>query len=310
MIDPRTTTADDVDRLWRERPRSRFVRASLALFVLLLVVCWWRLGADLRDAFSPGGLDALGAFFTEDAKPRPLRDEPWSWDATWAWIGGEMSARGWAATANTLGVSVLAIVLAAILGGFLSLPAARTLATAEPFLPGGRPPSPRRRGAWRAVVGLTRVGLVMMRSMPEYVMAFLLLTIVGRSAWPAVLALMIHNAGILGRLYGEVIENLPARTLTSLRAAGAGRLQIVTHGILPAALPRFLMYFFYRWETCVREATVLSMLGMAGLGYWILEADAHDREDKLLLYIALASMLVLVGDLLSAVARRIVRRAS
>jgi phosphonate transport system permease protein len=97
--------------------------------------------------------------------------------------------------------------------------------------------------------------------------------------------------------------------METMRAGGAGRLQMAMYGVLPAALPRFLLYFFYRWETCVREATVLSMLGMVGIGYWIVEADAHDREDLLFLYVLLASGLVLIGDLVSAIARGIVRRA-
>ncbi len=307
---PTENSAAAVALLWRERPRSRFVRVSIWVFLGILVTCWIYLGANLGHVFSPEGLDDLAHFFSVDAKPRPLKGEPWSFDRVMAWVGGEMDARGWAATSATLSVSVLAIVLAALLSALLALPAARTFATPEPFVAHGAPPSRARRRFWRWVVGMTRVLLVVMRSMPEYVLAFLLLTIVGRSAWPAVLALMIHNAGILGRLNAEVIENLPPRTLQSMRTAGAGRLQLALFGVLPAALPRFLLYFFYRWETCVREATVLSMLGMAGLGYWILEADSHDREDLLLLYILLASLLVLIGDFVSAIARRVVRRAS
>ena len=302
-------SAASIDTLWKERPRSRFVRISLAIFGALLIGCWLWVDADLGDVVSTEGFDYAGKFFTVDAKPKPLRDEPWSWSGVAAWAGAEMDVRGWRAVGATLGVSVLAIVLAALASMLLSLPAARTFACSEPFVPAGAPPTPARRWFWKVVVAGTRALLVLMRSLPEYILAFLLLTIVGRSAWPAVLALAIHNAGILGRLNAEVIENLPKRTLQALRAAGAGRLQLALFGVLPAALPRFLLYFFYRWETCVREATVLSMLGMVGIGYWIIEAEAHDREDLLLLYILLASGLVLLGDLVSALARRFIRNA-
>lgn len=53
------------------------------------------------------------------------------------------------------------------------------------------------------------------------------------------------------------------------RTKGARRSQGAAFGVFPAALPRFLLYFLYRWETCVRKATVLGMPGVGGLGYWI-----------------------------------------
>ena len=132
----------------------------------------------------------------------------------------------------------------------------------------------------------------------------------GANAWPAVLALALHNAGILGRLGAEVVENLPPEPLRGLRALGARRSRVALVGILPAAVPRFLLYFFYRWETCVREATVLGMLGIVSLGYWIDDARHRFRYDELVLWILVGSAIVLLGDLLSLLARSVVRRAS
>lgn len=299
-----------VRALYKQRPRSRFVRVSVVLFALLLVSCWFIVGAELGVVFSTEGADDVAHFFTEEARPKPLRGAAWDWGVAAAWVGDEMDTRGWEAATVTLAVSILAIVLAWFLSGFFALPAARTFATPEPFLPAGRTPTRWARAGWSALAATTRFVLVLMRSLPEYVLAFLLLTVFGVGAWPAVLALMVHNAGILGRLNAEVIENLPARTLEAMRSVGASRLEVAGFGVMPAALPRFLMYFFYRWETCVREATVLSMIGIAGLGYWISDADARGREDTLLLYILASSALVLIGDFISAIARRIVRRAS
>ena len=103
-----------------------------------------------------------------------------------------------------------AIVLAGLLGLVLTGPATRTLATPDPWLPHGRAPPWWRTAAWGAVVGATRLLLVFLRAIPEYVWAFLLLTIFGPTAWPAVLALALHNAGILGRLGADTLENVDA----------------------------------------------------------------------------------------------------
>lgn len=299
----------DLRTRWKQRPRNRFVRGSLLLFLGLLIYACVATGLDLGSMFSADALSNAGAYWNEEVKPPALRGRPWDWGIFADWAGTLLHERGWSATLATLAISVLAIVLATLAGLLLSLPAARTLASPEPYLPGGTPPGAGARLAWTALRGGTRVLLVLMRSLPEYVLAFLLLAVIGKTAWPAVLALAIHNAGILGRLNAEVVENLPPAAMQALRAGGAGRLQIACFGILPAALPRFLLYFFYRWETCVREATVLGMLGLGGLGYWINEARAHEHHDEMIFYVVLASGIVLVGDLLSALARGIVRRA-
>ncbi|MEO1367496.1 MAG: hypothetical protein AAFX50_10000, partial [Acidobacteriota bacterium] len=79
--------------------------------------------------------------------------------------------------------------------------------------------------------------------------------------------------------------------------------------ILPASVGRFLLFFFYRWETCVREATVLGMLGIASLGFWILEARARNFYDEMFFFVLLGALLVLIGDVVSALSREAVRRA-
>ena len=66
----------------------------------------------------------------------------------------------------------------------------------------------------------------------------------------------------------------------------------------------------YRWETCVREATVLGMLGIVSLGYWIVDARARNHYDEMFLLVLVGAAIVLVGDLVSAAAREVVRRAA
>ncbi len=299
---------DVLRQLYRDRPRRPFVIWSVRAFLLLIAASW------MWGDFHPGKFfdDRRAANlerFLGEIRPWPLQGQEWDWGvaANWAW--DRWHANGAEALIATCAISLAAMVGAAFWGGLLSLLAARNFARPRPFLAGGRQPVRATVWTWRLCLGLTRSLLVFLRSVPEYVWAFLLLGLLGPTAWPLVLALLFHNTGILGKLTAEVIENTEAKAPGALRALGAGRLQIVAGGLFPLTLPRFLLYFFYRWETCVREATVLGMLGISSLGYLLMEARARNRYDELFFYILLGALLVLAGDLVSALVRRVVRRA-
>lgn len=295
-----------IARLRRTRPRRRFVRASGWLLGLLTIYCW------LAGGFGIGVLDERRARnllrFLDELRPYPVR-EHFDLGRLLEWAAGLLGGRGLEAAGTTLAIAVAAVCLAGLVGSALSLPAARNVASAEAFLDDARPPGVWVRALWAGEVYLTRAVLIFLRSIPEYVWAFLLIAMLGPSAWPAVLALAIHNVGILGKLGGEAVENLEVRSLAALRGLGATRLQIAADGIFPAVLSRFLLFLFYRWETCVREATVLGMLGIVSLGYWIQDARARNQYDTMIFFIAIGIAIVLAGDLVSTVARRIVRQS-
>lgn len=226
-----------------------------------------------------------------------------------AWIGNQMHLYGWRGMATTLEISVLAIVMAGAIGALLGSFGARNLMSAHPFVPHATAGHGACSHALDRVAQAVRILCILLRAIPEYIWAYLLLAMLGNSAWPAILALAIHNSGILGRLGGETIENLPPEPLRALSMAGATRKEIAVAGVFPMALGRYLLYFFYRFETCVREATVLGMLGIVSLGYFIFEARAHDQYDELIFLVLLGGVLVMLADILSDLARRWLRRS-
>ncbi len=326
-----STRRETVRELRRTRPVDRFARRSVALIALLVAATWLFGVLDLpalaRDAFvddfatlreESARAHANVTRFLGEVRPYPLHGRPWDTAVAARWatdlfvegIPRFDIPSGFEAAWRTLAISITAIVMAGLAATLCAFPAARTFATPEPFLPGSDRISALQRRAWRAALLVARGLLVFLRSVPEYVWAYLLIGMLGISAWPAVVALAIHNAGILGKLDAETVENLAPQPLAALRGAGATRRQVAFVGALPAALSRFLLYFFYRWETCVREATVLGMLGIVSLGYALSETRIRQRYDDMLFYILLGTVLVLVGDLVSLVARGLVRRAS
>lgn len=297
-----------IQRLYRERPRRLFVVWSLRVMALLVLVSWLVGDFSLADWLTARRLANLERFLGE-LQPWPVRQAGGDWSLAPDWALERLGAEGNDALIRTLAVSVVAMVLAAIVGALSSLGAARNLATAEPMLPGGRTVSPWIHRFWSVVLWSSRGVQVFARAIPEYVWAFLFMALLGPTAWPMVLALALHNAGIMGKLSAELVENADRPSAAALRGLGASRFQMVWAAILPLSLPRFLLYFFYRWETCVREATVLGMLGMASLGFLILDTRARNHYDEMFFFILAGAMLVLLGDLASFVSRRFVRKS-
>lgn len=304
----------EIRRLHRDRPRRPFVRHSIWILAAIVVISWLAGGFGTEGFGSGRQWDNFQRFMGE-LRPWPLQQD----DAPTAalarlqiaarWFADLWRAKGATAVATTLAISLVAILLAGASGGLLSLPAARNFATPQPFLTDGRPASRRARVLWRGAFLVARGLLTLVRAVPEYVWAFLLLAMFGPTAWPMILALALHNSGILGKLTAEVIENVDTRAPTALRGLGASRLSIMFAALIPLSLPRFLLYFFYRWETCVRESTVLGMLGMSSLGFWIVDARARNTYDEMMFFVVCGVILVVLGDIVSALVRSWLRRA-
>jgi phosphonate transport system permease protein len=306
-LSPRTQQLETLARLQHARPRNWGARAS-ALLLLILGAGSWLVGEfGVTELLSARRVSNLSNF-ARQLVPFPLQSAGFDLGLLFDWLVELMRSRGLEATVNTLAISIAAIFLAGCGGVILSVLGARTLVTESPFLPSlRRTPWPMRL-PWVGVMAGSRFFMIFSRAIPEYIWAFLFLAMLGPVAWPMVLALALHNTGILGRLGAEVLENTESQPLVALRALGATRLQLVFSGVFPLAFSRFLLFFLYRWETCVREATVLGMLGISSLGFWIQDARARNHYDEMLFLIVLGGILVLVGDLLSAVMRAWVRR--
>jgi phosphonate transport system permease protein len=293
-----------LDDLRRDKPRDVGVRATIAFLVALVVYAWTCGDLAFSDFDLERRMANLERFVHVELAPFPLREGDHGLGAHLAWARDLALRHGLEGAWRTLCLATAAIVLAAVLAWVLSWFAASTMASARPF----QDAFGRGGQLWWLLRTPARFGFVFLRAIPEYVWAFLLLATLGPGAWPVVLALAIHNAGILGRLTAETLENLPPRPLQAARGLGASRIQLALLVATPASFSRFLLYVFYRFETCVREATVLGMLGVVSLGYWIEDARTKQYYDEMAFYLLFGGALVLVVDLLSALARRIVRR--
>lgn len=298
---------EEIARLRSTRPRDRFVRLSMLGFAFLLVAVWFT-GEFEVSSFDWDRRMANCKRFLGHTLPFPVQQAV---DASFSeklrlgahWFSEQWQLHGGQAFRYTLGLSVVAIVMAGM-ASLVCLPMASwRLARASPYLLPHESVARWRTFVWGVSHRVFRFLLILARSIPEYMIAFFLVVALGFNAWPAVLALAIHNTGILGRLGSELIDNQATSGPAEQRSLGASRLQIYVFSAVPNAFSRLLLFFFYRWETCVRDATVLGMLGIPTFGYYLLEARAKDRLDEMLFFVLLGSVAVLLGDLVSMVLR-------
>lgn len=108
--------------------------------------------------------------------------------------------------------------------------------------------------------------LTIIRVFPEIVLALMFIKAVGPGAYAGVLAVSIHSIGMLGKLFGEAIENIDRGPSEAIVAAGGSGLDALTLATLPTVLPEFMNYTLYRFEIAVRSAAILGIVGAGGIG--------------------------------------------
>ena len=219
-------------------------------------------------------------FFTEDIVPAPIRGaKEGGFNELASWFNQLMVDQAIPGIVNTLLLTQIALVVTAVLT-LLVYP----LISRHFYNRFGR--------------GFGHVVLVIMRSTPEYILAFILLQFFGPSMLPAVIALALHNAGIIGHLLGRQTNTMQVRT-----DAPRG-LNLYSYELTPRLYGNFLAYLFYRWEIILRETAIMGLLGVATLGFYIDNAMQDLRFDRALVLILITALLNIAVDMLSRYLRR------
>jgi phosphonate transport system permease protein len=104
------------------------------------------------------------------------------------------------------------------------------------------------------------------RAINEMVFAMLFIVAVGLGPFAGVLALFVHTTGILAKLFSEAVESIDPQPVEGIRATGANALEEIFYGIIPQVLPLWISYSLYRFESNVRSASVVGMVGAGGIG--------------------------------------------
>jgi phosphonate transport system permease protein len=179
--------------------------------------------------------------------------------------------------AQTLAIAVGGTLLGALIAFPVSLVAARRLAPL-------------------AVVVAVRRMLDAVRAIPELVFGLILVVSVGVGPLAGAVALGLHSAGVLGKLYAESFENVPAAPVDALAATGARPLPIVAFGFLPLALGPLVVHTLFRLEWNVRAATVVGLIGAGGVGQALFQAQQLFFYRQMVAYVLVTWALVALSD--------------
>ncbi len=149
---------------------------------------------------------------------------------------------------------------------------------------------------------LAHYALIVLRTTPEYILAYVFVQLWGPSMLPAICAILLHNGAILSYLSGQNAD------LVALRPdAPRRRFDRYFYEVLPRIYGQFLAFLFYRWEVMMRESAILGLLGIYTLGFFIDSAIADDKLDKAVFLILVTAVLNMGIDTISQRVRRRLR---
>ncbi|NLA55484.1 MAG: phosphonate ABC transporter, permease protein PhnE [Corynebacterium humireducens] len=159
----------------------------------------------------------------------------------------------------------------------------------------------------RWVHGFFRVLIVVVRGIPELILAIVFVVISGLGAVAGTLALAVGAVGLLSKLIADSLEETDTEVQTALRAAGATEAQIFFSATVRQAAPAMVAHTLYLLDTNIRSATLLGVVGAGGIGFLLLNASRINQFDVVTMILLLMIGVVLIVEVLSMWLRRVVR---
>lgn len=219
--------------------QKRLYSTILLVLLLTMLFAGFRVAEDRNAGGFLDGLPNLGAF------PAEVLSEAW---ANRANIPGLM----WEhlpSLIETLNIAAVSTLIGGIAAALLSVLSVRGLAR------------------WPLLAPVFRRLMDAMRAIPDVVIALVLIYVLGGGPLPAVIAISVHTAGALGKLFAEVAENADLKPVEGLASVGASWGQRIWLGVIPQVAPNWLSYGMMRLEINVRASAILGFVGQGGIGY-------------------------------------------
>lgn len=240
-------TVMDIQTSYMAQVQRRRLYGGLTLLIfIVLMVSGFQIADDRNAGGFWDGLHQIGDY------PADVLSEAWEKRADLP----KLIAKYFPALIETLNIAAVSTLIGAVGGLLLSLLGTRGLAK------------------WPRLIPMFRRISDVMRAIPEIVIALVLIFVLGGGPVPAMIAIAIHTAGALGKMFSEVAENADLKPLEGLASTGATWTQKMILGVLPQVAPNYISYALLRFEINIRASAILGFVGAGGLGYELRNAMA------------------------------------
>jgi phosphonate transport system permease protein len=230
----------DAQASYMEMVRRKRLYSGLTLLIFVVLMVSGFMVADARNAGGfRDGIRNIGDY------PAAVLSEAWE-------KLPQLPALMWKylpALIETINISAVSTLIGVLLGFIFAMHGTRGLAL------------------WPRAIPVFRRATDIMRAVPEIVIALMLIFVLGGGPIPAVIAIAIHTAGAIGKLFSEVAENADLKPVEGLASTGANWSQRILLGVLPQVAPNFLSYALLRFEINIRASAILGFVGAGGIGY-------------------------------------------
>lgn len=240
-------TVDSIQNSYMAQVQRRRLYGGLTLLIfVVLMVSGFNVADDRNAGGFWDGLHQIGDY------PAEVLAEAWEKRADLPALIVEF----FPALVETINIAAVSTLIGAAAGLILSLLSTRGLAR------------------WPRLIPVFRRSMDIMRAVPEIVIALVLIFVLGGGPVPAMIAIAIHTAGALGKMFSEVAENADLKPVEGLASTGANWSQRMWLGVLPQVAPNYLSYALLRFEINIRASAILGFVGAGGLGYELRNAMA------------------------------------
>jgi len=260
--------------------RRRLYGGLMLLLFVVLMVSGFNIADDRNAGGFWNGLHQIGDY------PADVLSEAWEKRADLP----VLFAKYFPALVETVNIAAVSTLIGAIGGLVLSMLGTRGLAR------------------WPRLVPLFRRISDIMRAVPEIVIALVLIFVLGGGPVPAMIAIAIHTAGALGKMFSEVAENTDLKPVEGLASTGATWSQRMLLGVLPQVAPNFVSYALLRFEINIRASAILGFVGAGGIGYELRNAMGWGQgrfDDAAAIFILLFGTIVFFDQVSSRYRNRL-----
>ncbi|MEO1154706.1 MAG: phosphonate ABC transporter, permease protein PhnE [Pseudomonadota bacterium] len=281
----RAPSVDAVQAAYIELTQRKRLYGGLTLLIFILLMVAGFMIADERNAggFWDGILN-VGDY------PESVLSEAWEQRAE---LPGFM-VEFFPALVETVNIAAVSTLIGVLAGFLLAMHGTRGLALFPRLIP------------W------VRRSTDIMRAMPEIVIALVLIFVMGGGPVPAMIAIAIHTAGAIGKLFSEVAENADLKPVEGLSSVGAKWTQRILLGVVPQVAPNYLSYALLRFEINIRASAILGFVGAGGIGYELRNSMSWGQgrfDEAAAIFLLLFGTIVLVDQLSSRLRNRLTEGA-